>query len=78
MKAMPYKNITTRQDLLIYKKPWPESYPTVSVWPGVPPSCVPRPTPAPRSTKKKSSIEVRNSNPDDLDSFSEIRQDFLQ
>ena len=42
-----------------------------SVWPGVPPSCVPRPTPAPRSTKK-SSMEVSNSKHDELDFFREM------
>ena len=65
MKAMPHTNIITTQDSVICEKHWPESYPTVSikertrpkyppsVWPGVPPSCVPRPTPAPRSTKSR-------------------------
>ena len=83
MKAIPYTNITTRQDSVICEKHWPESYPTVSikrrtspkdppsVWPGVPSSCVPRPTPAPRSTKK-SSMEVRNSKPDEMDCFREM------
>ena len=42
-----------------------------SVWPGVGSSCALRPTPAPGSIKK-SSIEVRNSNPDELDSLREI------
>ena len=68
---------------MICEKHWPESYPTdsikggtrpkdpPSVWPGAPQSCVPRPTPAPRSTKK-SSMEVRNSKPDELHSFREM------
>ena len=85
MKAMPYANITTRQDSVICEKHWSESCPTVcikartrpkdptSVWPGVLQSCVPRPTPAPRSTKK-SSMEERKSNPDKLDSFREMNR----
>ena len=41
----------------------------------MPASCVPRPTPAPRSTKK-SSMEVRNSKPEELDSFREMDKVF--
>ena len=83
MKAMPCTNITTRQDSVICENHWQESYSTVSiekrtqpkdppsVWPDVPPSFVPRPTPAPRSTQN-SFMEVRNSKSDELDTFREI------
>ena len=81
---MPYTNITTRQDSVICEKHWPESYPTVSikgrtrpkdppsVSPGVPPSCVQDLLLVHEVQKKKSSMEVRNSKPHELDSFREM------
>ena len=84
MKAMPHTKITTVQDSVICEKHWPESYPAVSikrrtrpkdppsVWPDVPPSCVPRPTPAPRSTKNRPWKCVTLSLADELNSFREM------
>ena len=80
MKMLPFKDVKVTKDTVICERHWPTSYPTVSrkgklrprdppsVWPGVPPSCCPDPPPPPPLTKR-SSVEIRAVEPDEMDAF---------
>ena len=80
-KSLPYKNLKFNNNSVICMKHWPENYATArgkgnkerpaeppSVWPGVPPSCVPAPPVPPRPTKK-TSLTVRAAHPDEINDF---------
>ena len=84
MKMLPFKDVKVTKDTVICERHWPTSYPTSSrkgklrprdppsVWPGVPPSCCPDPPPPPRPTKR-SSVETRAVEPDEMDAVPQRR-----
>ena len=80
IRAIPYKNLTIGKVSVICEKHWPESYRKISmkgrqrpneppsIHPGVPKSCLPKPTAKPRTTKK-SSLVIRGTVPVEMELF---------